>query len=183
MKKILQIFLTFLKIGAFTFGGGYAMISVIRTEVVENHKWITDEEMLDMIAIAESTPGAIAINLATFIGYKVAGIVGSIAGTIAVALPALVIIILISLFFIPYMNNPIIQNAFAGIRAGVVVLIINAALKLGKVLKANFFNIALMVMGFCFAIFTKISVIWIILVGMLIGIFTKVFILKEDKTK
>ena len=95
-KKIFQLFLVFLKIGAFTFGGGYAMIPIIQKEIVENKKWITDDDILEIIAIAESTPGPIAINSATFVGYRVAGFFGAMLATLGVVLPSFVIILLIS---------------------------------------------------------------------------------------
>ena len=95
-KKLFTVFITFFKIGAFTFGGGYAMIPLIQRETVENHKWISDDDILDIIAIAESTPGPIAINSATFVGYKVAGFWGSFAATLGVVLPSFIIILVIS---------------------------------------------------------------------------------------
>ena len=126
MKNILSLFLTFLKIGAFTFGGGYAMIPLIQKEVAEKKKWISDEDILDIIAIAESTPGPIAINSATFIGSKVAGVLGSAAATLGVVLPSFVIIAAISLVLAEFQDIKAVQYAFFGIRAGVLALIIKA---------------------------------------------------------
>lgn len=130
LKSALRLFLTFFKIGLFTFGGGYAMISLIENECIEKKKWITNEEFLNCVALAESTPGPIAINSATFIGYKVAGVLGSIFATLGVILPSFVIIFIISLFFNNLLEIQVIANAFAGIKVGVSLLIISAGIKL-----------------------------------------------------
>ena len=126
MNLLVELFLTFLKIGLFTFGGGYAMISIIENNCVEQKKWITHEEMMDITVIAESTPGPIAINCATFVGHKIAGIVGAIAATLGVVIPSFTIIFLISTFMDNFLEIPIIANAFMGIKVGVGVLIFNA---------------------------------------------------------
>lgn len=125
-NKLLKLFLTFFKIGAFTFGGGYAMIPLIQRETVENNKWISDEDMLDIIAIAESTPGPIAINTATFIGYKTAGVWGSFFATLGTVLPSFVIILIISLLLRQFEDLKPVVYAFTGIRAGVLALILKA---------------------------------------------------------
>ncbi len=136
MKKIPELFLTFAKIGLFTFGGGYAMISLLDHECVEKKKWITSDEFEEITAVAESTPGPVAINCATYIGYKIAKIGGSAAATFGVVLPSFVIILLISMFFENLFNFPIVEKAFRGIRAAVAVLIIRAAVKMiSKMLK------------------------------------------------
>lgn len=173
MKKIWELFIIFLRIGAFTFGGGYAMLSIIHREIVENKKWIDDEEMLDMIAISESTPGVISINTATFVGYKVAGFWGAFMATLGTALPAFVIIILVTLFFIPYMSNIWVQHAFEGIRIGVIVLIFGAAMKLNKVNKKTTFNLVLTGVAFLIAAFTQVNVILILIGGLICGIFLR----------
>ena len=128
LKTCLTLFLTFLKIGAFTFGGGYAMIPIIEKEMVEKHKWIKSEDILDIFAIAESTPGPIAINSATFIGYKIGGVFGSFCATFGVVLPSFVIISIISLVLREFSDIKAVQYAFNGIRAGVLALIIKAHL-------------------------------------------------------
>ena len=140
-KKILTLFLTFLKIGAFTFGGGYAMIAILENEFVENKKWMTKEEFLDMVAIAESTPGPIAINSATYIGYRQAGFWGSLLSTLGVVLPSFVIIYIISLFFDKFLQFEYVQYAFKGIQACVVYLILSAGIKMLKGLKKTALNI------------------------------------------
>ena len=130
IRRILTLFLSFLKIGAFTFGGGYAMIPLIQKEVVDDKKWISEDDVLDIIAIAESTPGPIAINSATFIGYKVAGVWGSFFSTLGVVLPSFLIIIAISFVLRQFESLKVVKYAFAGIRAGVLALIVKALVKL-----------------------------------------------------
>ena len=131
-KLILTLFLSFFKIGAFTFGGGYAMLALLENEFVEKKKWLTKDEFLDMLAIAESTPGPIAINSATFIGYKTAGVLGSTLATLGVVLPSFIIIFVISLFLDKFLAFTIVERAFRGIQACVVYLIGSTGLKLFK---------------------------------------------------
>jgi chromate transporter len=130
MKKIFNLFLTFFKIGLFTFGGGYAMISTIREIIVEKKNWITDDELMQIITIAESTPGPIAINMATYIGYKQKKVLGSVLATLGVVLPSFVIIFLISLFLERFMEFKVVQYAFVGINAAVAFLIIKTGISL-----------------------------------------------------
>ena len=132
MNTLFELFLTFTKIGAFTFGGGYAMISLIDYECVEKKKWITADEFTEMTVIAESTPGPIAINLATYTGYKKKGLLGAIVATFGVVLHSFLIILLISSVFPKYMETQIVAKAFAGIRIAVALLIIRAACNMIK---------------------------------------------------
>ena len=126
LKRCLQVFVSFFKIGAFTFGGGYAMIPLIQKEAVEKRHWVTDEDILDIIAIAESTPGPIAINSATFVGYKAAGVLGSVCATLGVVLPSFTIILFLSFVLKQFSEfNPVV-HAFNGIRAGVLALLVKA---------------------------------------------------------
>lgn len=134
---LLSLFLTFLKIGLFTFGGGYAMIAQIKETVVQNKKWMTDQELLEVIAIAESTPGPIAINLATYVGYKKRGILGSAFATIGVVIPSLIIIFIISLFLDEFMTNKYVAYAFTGIKCAVAFLILKAGAEMFKQMKKN----------------------------------------------
>ena len=127
---ILKLFFTFIKIGLFTFGGGYAMIPLIESICVEQKKWITHDEMMDVTVIAESTPGPIAINCATYVGYKQKGIWGAIAATLGVVLPSFVIIYLISIFLNNFLEITWIANAFKGIRIAVGILILDAGRKM-----------------------------------------------------
>ena len=134
-KMILTLFLTFLKIGAFTFGGGYAMIALLEEEFVEKRKWLTHDEFLDIVAIGESTPGPLAINSATFIGNRQAGFFGSLASTLGVVIPSVIIIMMVSLVFDRFMQLRYVQYAFDGIRVCVVYLIFSAGYKMFKGLK------------------------------------------------
>lgn len=145
MKKILTLFLTFFKIGAFTFGGGYAMIALLENELVDKKKWLMRDEFLDMTAVAESTPGPVAVNSATYIGYKIAGIGGAAAATFAVCLPSFVIIYVISLFLDKFMSLKYVSYAFKGIRVCVVWLILSAGIKMLKSLEKNALNITVTV--------------------------------------
>ena len=135
MHLLLELFLTLAKVGLFTFGGGYAMISIIEDTCVTQKKWITHEEMMDITVIAESTPGPIAINAATYVGYKQAGIPGSIAATVGVALPSFVIIYLISSVLDNFLDITWIASAFRGIKIGVGLLILRVALNMLKKMK------------------------------------------------
>ena len=126
MNILLDLLLTFAKIGLFTFGGGYAMISMIENNCVERKQWITHDEMMDMTVIAESTPGPIAINCATFTGYKKAGFLGALVATLGMAIPSFVVIYLISMFLDNFLELTIIANAFKGIKIAVGILILDA---------------------------------------------------------
>lgn len=134
-KRIFELFATFFKIGLFTFGGGYAMIGIIEDTCVEKKKWITHDDMMTVTVIAESTPGPIAINCSTFVGYKQGGVLGSIASTFGVVLPSFIIIYLISLFFDSLLEVQLIANAFRGIQVAIGFIIIQAGFKLKKKMK------------------------------------------------
>ena len=140
-KIILKLFFTMLKIGLFTFGGGYAMIALLENEFVEKKKWLDKDEFLNIAAIAESTPGPIAINSATYIGYKNAGVLGSVFATLGVCIPSFVIIYIISLFFDAFLTLTYVEYAFRGIQVCVVYLILSAGLKMLKSMEKNAFNI------------------------------------------
>lgn len=140
-KKCASLFLTMLKIGFFTFGGGYAMIALLENEFVSNKKWLEKDEFLDVAAIAESTPGPIAINAATYIGYKNIGIIGSVIATLGICIPSFVIIYAISLFFDAFLSLTYVAYAFKGIQICVVYLIFSAGLKMLKQIKKSAFNI------------------------------------------
>ena len=126
MNVLINLFMAFARIGAFTFGGGYAMIPLIQKEAVEKRGWVTDEDILDIIAIAESTPGPIAINSATFVGYKAAGVLGSVCATLGVVLPSFVIILALSFVLQQFQSVEIVQYALNGIRIGVLALLVKA---------------------------------------------------------
>ena len=141
--QIFILFLTFLKVGAFTFGGGYAMIPIIHREVVEKRKWGNDSDILDILAISESTPGPIAINAATYIGFKVAGFWGSIFATLGLIIPSFAIIYVISFFYETFMSWTIVQAAFKGLSIGVIILLFMAVGKLRKAVPNNILSIVL----------------------------------------
>ena len=132
MNQLLDLFLTFARIGGLTFGGGYAMLPILQREVVEKRHWATEEELMDYYAIGQCTPGIIAVNTATFVGQGLAGSIGGIVATLGVVFPSLIIITVIAAFIQNFAHLAIVQNAFAGIRVGVCVLIFNAVVKLWK---------------------------------------------------
>lgn len=134
------LFKTFFKIGIFTLGGGYAMIPLIQKEVVERHKWLSEEEMLDVIAIAQSCPGVFAVNVSTFVGYKLCRLKGAICSTIGAALPSFVIILLIAMFFHYFQDNPVVAAMFRGIRPAVVALIAVPTFNMAKSAKISWSN-------------------------------------------
>ena len=135
MKILLELFLTFAKIGLFTFGGGYAMISVIENNCVERKKWITHDEMMNMTVVAESTPGPIAVNCSTFTGFKIAGVPGAMAATLGIVMPSFIVIFIISMFLDNFLELTIVANAFKGIKVAVSLLILDAAVKMIKKMK------------------------------------------------
>lgn len=174
-KLVLTLFLCFFKIGAFTFGGGYAMLALLENEFVEKKGWLTKDEFLDMLAIAESTPGPIAINSATFIGYKTAGVIGSAAATLGVVLPSFIIIFIISLFLDKFLQFTLVANAFRGIQACVVYLIGSTGLKLFKQMDKKALPITIMsiilvcMIGFSLFAIKFSSIVFILITG-IIGI-------------
>ncbi|MGI6787158.1 MAG: chromate transporter [Acholeplasmataceae bacterium] len=170
LKKYLDLFLTFFKIGLFTFGGGYVMLGIIEKEVTEKKEWITKDEMFNLLAIAESTPGPFAINAATFIGYKRAKFLGSFLATIGVVLPSFIIIILISIFLQQFSTNQYIQGFLKGIQAGVGVLIFQAAYRLSKPIKKSYFNIIIFFIALIIAFLTNFNLIYLMLIFIAFGI-------------
>ena len=145
MNILLDLFLTFAKIGLFTFGGGYAMISMIENNCVERKKWITHDEMMNVTVIAESTPGPIAINCATFTGYKKAGFLGALAATLGMIVPSFVVIFLISMFLDNFLEMKLIANAFKGIKIAVGLLILDAAITMIRKMHKKKFPVVIMV--------------------------------------
>ena len=178
MKKrslLLSLFLTMMKIGLFTFGGGYAMLALLEDEFVSNRKWLDKDEFLRMTAIAESTPGPIAINAATYIGYKQARVLGSLAATVGVCIPSFVIIYAISLFFDAFLSLTLVAYAFRGIRVCVIYLILSAGLKMLKGLKKNFFNVSVLILTvgcmIAFSLFAlRFSTVFYILISGCLGL-------------
>ena len=169
MKKYLFLFLNMLKIGLFTFGGGYAMIALLEHEAVEKKRWMTKEEFMDMAAIAESTPGSIAVNAATYIGWKLGGFWGAATATLGICLPSFVIIFIISLVFDRFLSLKFVAYAFRGVQMGVVYLIFSAGWKLLKGLEKTAFNVTLLIavaaaMLACSLFAVKFSTVFYILI-------------------
>lgn len=175
MKKLWTLFCAFLKIGAFTFGGGYAMIALLENEFITKKQWISKEEFFDMVAIAESTPGPVAINSATYLGYKIAGIAGAGIATIAVSIPSFIIIYVISLFLEGFLSLTVVSHAFQGIQVCVVYLILSAGLKMLKEIEKTIWNIFTIIgvmtaMIVCSLLAVSFSSIYYILICGVIGI-------------
>ncbi len=175
------LFWTFFKIGAFTFGGGYAMIPLVQREVAENHKWLDEEDILSVIAISESTPGPIAINMATFVGYRTAGILGSTFATLGVVLPSFIIILLVSGVLREFYHLDAVRYAFEGIRAGVLALIFKALWSLYKKCPHGLLSYILMAAAFVVAAFTDVSALVVILGCALCGLLSSLIMARRDK--
>lgn len=182
LKKVFQLFITFIKIGAFTFGGGYAMVPLIQRETVEKKKWINDDDILEIVAIAESTPGPIAVNSATFVGYKTAGVLGAAAATIGVVLPSFTIIYFISFVIDKFENNTAVKYAFSGIRAGVLALIIKALWTMSKKSAKNIISFIITAFAFIFAAL-NINMIYIIFACAVTGIVSSLIMSGREKKK
>lgn len=165
MKELIDLFLTFARIGGLTFGGGYAMLPMIQKEVVDKRKWATEEEVMDYYAIGQCTPGVIAVNTATFIGYKQKGIIGGIAATLGVIFPSLVIITIIATFISNFAELKVVNEAFAGIRVCVCILIINAVIKLGKSSIIDVWSFLIFLLVFIASAFFSVSPIIAVLIS------------------
>ncbi len=170
-----ELFSVFGRIGAFTFGAGIAMIPLIEEETVHKKKWITETELLDMIAISESTPGPISVNTATFVGCRVAGFGGAVAATVGLALPPTLIIIIVSYFLTAFSTNPWVTAAFSGIRAGVVLLTLNAVKRLSKTCPRNMFGAVMLGAAFLIATFTDVEFVLLIIAAAAAGIIYNAF--------
>ena len=181
LQKAVRLFLVFFKIGAFTFGGGYAMIPLIQKEVVENKKWITDDDILEIIAIAESTPGPIAINSATFVGYRVCGFWGSFCATLGVVLPSFVIILAISALLGEFQNIPVVRYAFNGIRAGVLALLFKALWTMYKKSPKSVAAYIVMAAAFLLTAFLDVPVLAVIIGCAVFGLITSLIAERRNK--
>lgn len=169
-KLCLQLLLSFMKIGVVTFGGGYAMIPIIENETSKNRKWISEEDLLEVVAISESTPGPIAICAASFIGYKVAGILGAFFATLGVVIPSFFIIFIISAFLDSFSEYKIVKYAFTGIRAGVLALIIKAVISMFKKAPKHIVAYIIMAVSFLLVAIFSTNVLVIILSSAVLGI-------------
>ncbi|MDD6484601.1 MAG: chromate transporter [Clostridiales bacterium] len=173
MKKLWELFTTFFRIGAFTFGGGYAMLALLQKEIVEIHKWASEEELLDYYAIAQCTPGVIAVNTATFIGVKQKGIIGGIVATLGLVLPSIVIIAVIAAFLKNFMEYKIVGHILGGIKAVVAALILDAVVTIGKKAIVDKVCIAIAILSFIASVFFSVSPVFIVIAACAVGIILK----------
>ena len=171
-KTLWQVFLSFFKIGAFTFGGGYAMIPLIQNEAVEQRHWVTDDDILEVVAIAESTPGPIAINSATFVGYKAAGVLGSVCATLGVVLPSFVIILALSFVLRQFHELEAVRYAFFGIRAGVLALLVKALWTMYQKSPKGWVSYVVMAASFVLTAIFDVNVIFVIIGCAVFGVAT-----------
>lgn len=181
-KLLFSLFATFFKIGAFTFGGGYAMIPLIQREAAEKKKWISDDDILEIVAIAESTPGPIAINSATFIGYKTAGVWGSTMATLGVVLPSFIVISVIAYVLTAFQDMQGVTYAFNGIRAGVLALLVKAVCGMYKKCPKGAVSYVIMALAFVAVAFFEADVLAVIVASALIGL-CAFFIMKRRESK
>ena len=170
MKELLKLFGAFFKIGLFTIGGGLAMLPLIQEAVVEKHHWMKEEEMIDCIAICQALPGVIAVNTATYVGYKKAGLKGSVAGTLGVIMPSLLVIITAVLFLDAVGENAYVQGAFVGVKAASCALILYAAINLGKKVLKSKLDWAIAVTAFVMIAVFGVTALWAIVLGIFAGL-------------
>ena len=179
MKQYWEIFLVFFKIGAFTFGGGYAMIPLIRNEVVNKKGWLEDEEFMDMLAIAQSMPGPISLNTALFVGSKRFGFKGSLFSAAGIILPSFIVILLIAMVFTQFKENPVVERVFKGIRPAVVALIVAPLLSLGKSAGVRWKNLWIPVVVALAVWQLNISPMYIVLAAIVLGIAHFIYLRKR----
>ena len=169
MKKLWELFVSFFKIGLFTFGGGYAMLPMLQREIVEKHQWVTDDEVLDYYAIGQCTPGVIAVNTATFVGTKLGGAIGAVA-TLAVILPSIIIITIISTVLQNFASYAVVQHAFAGIRVAVAALVVISVWKLYKKGVKGALGNGIFAASLLLVVLFSVSPVWVVLVSLLLGV-------------
>ena len=169
MKELIKLFLAFAKIGAVTFGGGYAMLPILQRDIVEKNNWATEDELMDYFAIGQCTPGIIAVNTATFVGYKHRGILGGIVATLGVIAPSILIISIIAAFISNFSELLIVQYAFNGIRICVCVLIFNAVIKLSKSALIDKWALAIFLIVFALSFFFDVSAALLIVISGILG--------------
>ena len=180
-RKLWSLFATFFKIGAFTFGGGYAMIPLIQKEAVEKHKWVSDDDILEIIAIAESTPGPIAINSATFVGYRTAGVLGAACATFGVVLPSFCVILAISYVLTQFQDIKAVQYAFNGIRVGVLALLFKALWSMYQKSPKGWASYVVMAAAFVLTAFLKVNVLLVIVACGVFGLVTALLAERRQK--
>ena len=180
METLIDLYFVWAKMGLFTFGGGYAMLPIIQREIIEKRKWATDEEVMNYYAIGQATPGIIAVNTATFIGYKIKGIIGAVVATFGIVTPSFIIISVISGLISNFSDIPIVQNALGGIRVAVCCLMIIAILKLWKSNVKNYVSVILVLLGLGLSLLKIDTVYIVILAGVLGVVFSRITLLKES---
>jgi len=182
MNQLKQLFFTFFKIGALTFGGGYAMMPVMRNEVVDKKHWVSDDDIIKILVISEATPGVLAVNSATFIGYKIAGFKGSLVATLGVVLPSFFVISLLYFALWQFRDYTYVNYAFIGIKAGIAILILRAGIKLFSKMPKTWLSYILILITIGLTLLTSIGSIVLILLGALIGLIYGAFLsLKEGQ--
>lgn len=180
-KLYLDLFISFFKIGAFTFGGGYAMLPMLEKECVDNHGWVNSEELADYFAIGQCTPGVIAVNTATFVGSKLGKFAGAAAATLGVVTPSVIIILIIAALISNFLEIQAVAHAFAGIRVAVAALIVNAVVRLAKQNIKNVWGIVLSLAALLVLTFTSLSPVWVVIAAALAGILSKGLGEKREK--
>lgn len=182
LKQFLELYFAFVKIGAFTFGGGLAMMPIMQRELIEKRGWVSEEELIDYFAIGQSTPGIIAVNVATFVGYKNLGWLGGIIGTLGVVTPSWVIIMLLAGAISSVDKYPLAQRALRGINVAVAALLTSVIVKFTKNTIKNFLNALFMLLAFALIYFFKVQSVWIILSSLIIGCLLTLYKQKKQKT-
>ena len=182
LKQFLELYFAFVKIGAFTFGGGLAMMPIMQRELIEKRGWVTEDELIDYFAIGQSTPGIIAVNVATFIGYKKLGWLGGIIGTLGVVTPSWVIIMLLAGAISSVDQYPLAQKALKGINVAVAALLTSVIVKFSKKTIKNIWNALFMLLAFALIYFFKVQSVWIILTSLIIGCLLTLYKQKKQKT-
>ena len=168
--KLTDLFISFAKIGAFTFGGGYAMLPMLKKEVVENHKWASEEELLNYYAVGQCTPGVIAVNTATFIGHKERGVLGGVIASAGVIAPSFLIILIIAAFLNGFQNNEYVIHALAGIKVAVAALVTNAVIGLWKKGVKDLVGIIIFIAALAVSFFLPVSPIFIVIAAIVLGL-------------
>ncbi len=182
LKQFLELYFAFVKIGAFTFGGGLAMMPIMQRELIEKRGWVSEEELIDYFAIGQSTPGIIAVNVATFVGYKKLGWLGGIIGTLGVVTPSWVIIMLLAGAISSVDKYPLAQRALRGINVAVAALLTSVIVKFTKKTIKNLWNALFMLLAFALIYFFKVQSVWIILSSLIIGCLLTLYKQKKQKT-
>ncbi|WP_407396727.1 chromate transporter [Treponema sp.] len=181
IKKLITLYVTFFKIGSITFGGGLTMLPILERELIDNKKWTTSEELLDYYAIAQSTPGIIAVNVSTFVGHKISGIPGAVAATLGMVSPSIIIIVCIAEFIASFDSIPWVRKAMRGINVGVSALLTYSVINLFKKTVKKWWNLILYILAFVAVYFFHVRTIFVILSAAVLGIFIHVVDVKKGE--